>query len=182
MADSFNNPPQPTSQLFSTSNGLPHASSLNNGDNSNVPRPKRIACVVCRRRKLRCDGKRPSCGTCSRLGHECAYDEARRKSGPKRGYVKELEARLGMKCWPMLLLPSITSESADILLKPRLRLYLKEATSLPLKPRLCIPTRMISMFLSPCQLTLQDCPSFPRLRMAWVTLSSLCLKRLASAR
>ena len=61
-----------------------------------APRPKRIACVVCRRRKLRCDGKRPSCGTCSRLGHECAYDEVRKKSGPKRGYVKQLEARLGM--------------------------------------------------------------------------------------
>ncbi|KAJ6171067.1 hypothetical protein N7470_000134, partial [Penicillium chermesinum] len=64
------------------------------GDGSYVPRPKRIACVVCRRRKLRCDGKRPSCGTCSRLGHECSYDEVRKKSGPKRGYVKQLEARL----------------------------------------------------------------------------------------
>ncbi|KAE8375117.1 fungal-specific transcription factor domain-containing protein [Aspergillus bertholletiae] len=63
-------------------------------DSSYVPRPKRIACVVCRRRKLRCDGKKPSCGTCSRLGHECAYDEVRKKSGPKRGYVKQLEARL----------------------------------------------------------------------------------------
>jgi hypothetical protein len=84
-----------------------------------VPRPKRIACVVCRKRKLRCDGIKPSCGTCSRLGHEwyepspegtiswtdtaanhglsvySAYDEVRRKSGPKRGYVKALEARLG---------------------------------------------------------------------------------------
>lgn len=39
-----------------------------------VPRPKRIACVVCRKRKLRCDGSKPSCGTCSRLGHEwCAF-------------------------------------------------------------------------------------------------------------
>lgn len=65
------------------------------GDGNYVPRPKRIACVVCRRRKLRCDGRRPSCGTCSRLGHECAYDEVRKKSGPKRGYVKQLEARLG---------------------------------------------------------------------------------------
>jgi hypothetical protein len=67
-------------------------------DSNYVPRPKRIACVVCRRRKLRCDGKRPSCGTCSRLGHECSYDEVRKKSGPKRGYVKQLEARLGMTC------------------------------------------------------------------------------------
>ncbi|KAJ5777991.1 Transcription factor [Penicillium odoratum] len=64
------------------------------GDSSYIPRPKRVACVVCRRRKLRCDGTRPSCGTCSRLGHECAYDEVRKKSGPKRGYVKQLEARL----------------------------------------------------------------------------------------
>lgn len=62
-----------------------------------VPRPKRIACVVCRKRKLRCDGNKPSCGTCARLGHECAYDEVRRKSGPKRGYVKQLEARLGSR-------------------------------------------------------------------------------------
>ena len=59
-----------------------------------VPRPKRIACILCRKRKLRCDGNKPSCGTCSRLGHDCAYDEVRKKSGPKRGYVKLLEARL----------------------------------------------------------------------------------------
>lgn len=79
------------------------------GDSNYVPRPKRIACVVCRRRKLRCDGKRPSCGTCSRLGHECAYDEVRKKSGPKRGYVKQLEARLGMK-----LLIAISAELSEV--------------------------------------------------------------------
>jgi hypothetical protein len=63
--------------------------------NECLPRPKRIACVICRKRKLRCDSEKPSCGTCARLGHDCAYDEVRRKSGPKRGYVKALEARLG---------------------------------------------------------------------------------------
>ncbi|KAI4129446.1 MAG: hypothetical protein LQ338_002227 [Usnochroma carphineum] len=62
---------------------------------SEVPKPKRVACAICRKRKLKCDGGRPKCGTCARLGHNCAYDEIRRKSGPKRGYVKELEARLG---------------------------------------------------------------------------------------
>lgn len=55
---------------------------------------KRIACVICRRRKLKCDGNKPSCSTCKRLNHDCAYDEVRRKSGPKRGYVKALEERL----------------------------------------------------------------------------------------
>ena len=65
-------------------------------DQSELPKTKRIACVICRKRKLKCDGNRPKCATCARLGHNCAYDEVRRKSGPKRGYVKELEARLGM--------------------------------------------------------------------------------------
>lgn len=63
-------------------------------DNSNVPKPKRLACMICRKRKLKCDGIKPSCSTCARLGHSCAYDEVRRKSGPKRGYVKALEERL----------------------------------------------------------------------------------------
>lgn len=59
-----------------------------------IPRPKRIACILCRKRKLRCDGNKPSCGTCYRLNHTCEYSEERKKSGPKRGYVKLLEARL----------------------------------------------------------------------------------------
>ncbi|EME50066.1 hypothetical protein DOTSEDRAFT_68803 [Dothistroma septosporum NZE10] len=63
-------------------------------NNGQVPKPKRIACVLCRKRKLKCDGSKPSCGTCTRLQHDCSYDEVRRKSGPKRGYVKALEARL----------------------------------------------------------------------------------------
>ncbi|KAL1901740.1 hypothetical protein Cpir12675_000248 [Ceratocystis pirilliformis] len=63
-------------------------------DNLFVPKPKRLACMICRRRKLKCDGVKPSCSTCARLGHTCAYDEVRRKSGPKRGYVKALEERL----------------------------------------------------------------------------------------
>lgn len=64
------------------------------GPNANVPKPKRLACMICRKRKLKCDGVKPSCSTCARLGHSCAYDEVRKKSGPKRGYVKALEERL----------------------------------------------------------------------------------------
>ncbi|KIX95392.1 uncharacterized protein Z520_08909 [Fonsecaea multimorphosa CBS 102226] len=64
------------------------------GTNDAIPRPKRIACILCRKRKLKCDSNKPSCGTCSRLNHHCEYSEERKKSGPKRGYVKLLEARL----------------------------------------------------------------------------------------
>lgn len=61
-----------------------------------VPRLiKRNACIVCRKRKLRCDGGQPSCATCARLNHDCTYIESRRKSGPRRGYVRTLETRLG---------------------------------------------------------------------------------------
>lgn len=63
--------------------------------NDQTSKLKRTACVLCRKRKLKCDGGRPACATCGRLGHECKYDEVRKKSGPKRGYVKALEARLG---------------------------------------------------------------------------------------
>jgi len=77
-------------QTGDNDNRSPTGDALNDASN----KPKRIACVLCRKRKLRCDGTRPSCGTCKRLSHDCAYDEVRKKSGPKRGYVKLLEARL----------------------------------------------------------------------------------------
>jgi hypothetical protein len=46
--------------------------SLTSAPNSSplISRPKRIACMVCRKRKLRCGGEKPNCGTCARLGHE----------------------------------------------------------------------------------------------------------------
>ena len=108
---------------------------LHDGGDS-VPRPKRIACVVCRKRKLRCDGTKPSCGTCSRLGHDCAYDEVRRKSGPKRGYVKQLEARLGVY---------LTAASSPL---PRTQLPQDEADcDAPLQPkwRPCSRRRTLKM-------------------------------------
>lgn len=66
----------------------------NAAQSENSSKLKRTACVLCRKRKLRCDTARPKCGTCDRLGHDCEYNEIRKKSGPKRGYVKALEARL----------------------------------------------------------------------------------------
>ncbi|KAL8825566.1 MAG: hypothetical protein Q9170_007746 [Blastenia crenularia] len=85
---------QPSLPNVNTSNNSTTSGDVMNGEGADVPKPKRVACAICRKRKLKCDGGRPKCGTCARLGHNCAYDEVRRKSGPKRGYVKELEARL----------------------------------------------------------------------------------------
>jgi hypothetical protein len=33
----------------------------------------RLACDVCRERKVRCDRADPRCGRCARLGHRCTY-------------------------------------------------------------------------------------------------------------
>jgi hypothetical protein len=89
----FNDLNHPRSGKESPPRSPPTISSMLNPD---PPRVKRMACILCRKRKLRCDGARPKCGTCGRLSHECGYDEVRKKSGPKRGYVKLLEARLRM--------------------------------------------------------------------------------------
>ena len=82
-------------------------------DNTGVSKTRRLACMICRKRKLKCDGVRPSCSTCSRLGHSCAYDEQRRKSGPKRGYVKALEERLSP--WTTCHAPAPAPAPAPIL-------------------------------------------------------------------
>ncbi|KAF5870051.1 putative binuclear zinc transcription factor protein [Botrytis fragariae] len=96
--DFFNDPPQQTTSLRPNSSlrdtGNMAGGIDGNGGDSTIPKPKRIACIICRKRKLKCDGSKPSCSTCTRLGHDCAYDPVRRKSGPKRGYVKALEERL----------------------------------------------------------------------------------------
>jgi hypothetical protein len=86
----------PDDNFFNDLGQQPESNDTNGQDaqNDGAAKAKRIACVLCRRRKLKCDGTRPTCGTCKRLSHECAYDEVRKKSGPKRGYVKLLEQRL----------------------------------------------------------------------------------------
>jgi hypothetical protein len=73
-AVSFN---APTDELFQRQGSRESPENGRNDGGSHdgeVPRTKRIACVVCRRRKLRCDGVKPSCGTCSRLGHDWYAD------------------------------------------------------------------------------------------------------------
>lgn len=41
-----------------------------------------VACHFCRGRKLKCDGRRPTCGHCSLRNLACAYDDFIRRRGP----------------------------------------------------------------------------------------------------
>ncbi|PYH93431.1 hypothetical protein BO71DRAFT_327675 [Aspergillus ellipticus CBS 707.79] len=53
------------------------------------------ACNTCRRKKVKCDGKRPACSPCHAFNLQCAYqDGVDRRSRSSRAYVEELEKRV----------------------------------------------------------------------------------------
>ncbi|RAL02811.1 uncharacterized protein BO80DRAFT_351008 [Aspergillus ibericus CBS 121593] len=68
---------------------------MNEGQSStrNIRRAK--ACNTCRRKKVKCDGKRPACSPCHAFGLPCAYqDVAERRNRGIRAYIEELEQRI----------------------------------------------------------------------------------------
>jgi len=54
------------------------------------------ACDQYRKKKLKCDGLRPTCSTCASLNSNCFYDDAVKKRGLPEGYVRGLESLLGL--------------------------------------------------------------------------------------
>ncbi|GJJ69666.1 hypothetical protein EMPS_02014 [Entomortierella parvispora] len=65
------------------------------GSASTVKRKRlTLACSNCRRKKIKCDGVKPTCANCAKLGVECAYLPSMKKRGPRQGYIELLEKRL----------------------------------------------------------------------------------------
>ncbi|KAL4868237.1 hypothetical protein BDV12DRAFT_197459 [Aspergillus spectabilis] len=54
----------------------------------------KVACVVCRSRKVACDRRRPKCGMCEKNGFDCQYKPREHQPGLRAGYVSKLESRL----------------------------------------------------------------------------------------
>ncbi|KAI8676433.1 C6 transcription factor [Fusarium sp. Ph1] len=54
----------------------------------------RLACLVCRSRKVACDRQRPRCGLCAKHDFECQYKSRQYRLGLKAGYVSQLERQL----------------------------------------------------------------------------------------
>ncbi|KAJ5752198.1 hypothetical protein N7520_009115 [Penicillium odoratum] len=53
------------------------------------------ACTTCRRKKVKCDGRRPVCSTCHTFGLTCAFQDVSKESkNPSRAYVEGLEQKL----------------------------------------------------------------------------------------
>src|SRR6266536_6021160 len=54
------------------------------------------ACDQCRKRKSKCDGKRPICAICGPLKRKCTYGTNAKKRGLQTGYVRGLEILWGL--------------------------------------------------------------------------------------
>ena len=72
----------------------PDASNVGGSLSDRARQARKVACLACRDKKLRCDAVMPICGNCARLDKTCHFDTIRKKTGPKRGYLRNLEARL----------------------------------------------------------------------------------------
>ncbi|KAI8148514.1 hypothetical protein BJV82DRAFT_481167, partial [Fennellomyces sp. T-0311] len=52
-----------------------------------------LACIVCRKKKVKCDGVQPTCSRCHSMGIQCQYSDPPKKRGPPKGYVEVINNR-----------------------------------------------------------------------------------------
>lgn len=53
-----------------------------------------LACIACRRKKIRCSGEKPACKHCLRSRIPCVYKVTARKAAPRTDYMTMLDKRL----------------------------------------------------------------------------------------
>jgi hypothetical protein len=53
-----------------------------------------LACIACRRKKIRCSGEKPACKHCLRSKIPCVYKVTTRKAAPRTDYMAMLDKRL----------------------------------------------------------------------------------------
>lgn len=53
-----------------------------------------LACIACRRKKIRCSGEKPACKHCLRSRTPCVYKVTTRKATPRTDYMAMLDKRL----------------------------------------------------------------------------------------
>lgn len=53
-----------------------------------------LACIACRRKKIRCSGEKPACKHCLRSRIPCVYRVTARKAAPRTDYMAMLDKRL----------------------------------------------------------------------------------------
>ncbi|OQD77909.1 hypothetical protein PENDEC_c002G01957 [Penicillium decumbens] len=88
-------------------------STLGAGEETNDAKRRRIAraCDMCRKKKIKCDGKMPKCSHCINYKTECVFTQVEKKRNPPKGakYIEGLENRLG-RMESLLRLSGLLSE------------------------------------------------------------------------
>ncbi|KAJ5492608.1 hypothetical protein N7539_001354 [Penicillium diatomitis] len=88
-------------------------SNLAAGEDANDAKRRRIAraCDMCRKKKIKCDGKMPKCSHCINYKTECIFTQVEKKRNPPKGakYIEGLENRLG-RMESLLRLSGLLSE------------------------------------------------------------------------
>ncbi|KAK3217209.1 hypothetical protein GRF29_1g2277031 [Pseudopithomyces chartarum] len=84
-----------------------------------------LACIACRRKKIRCSGEKPACKHCLRSRIPCVYKVTTRKAAPRTDYMAMLDKRLRrmedrvIKLIPKESLPSVAGVGRSVV-KPAL--------------------------------------------------------------
>lgn len=84
-----------------------------------------LACIACRRKKIRCSGEKPACKHCLRSRIPCVYKVTTRKAAPRTDYMAMLDKRLKrmedrvVKLIPKESLPSVVNVGRSVV-KPAL--------------------------------------------------------------
>ena len=72
-----------------------------------------LACIACRRKKIRCSGEKPACKHCLRSRIPCVYKVTTRKAAPRTDYMAMLDKRLKrMEERIIKIIPKTEQESA----------------------------------------------------------------------
>ncbi|OOQ83053.1 fungal specific transcription factor domain protein [Penicillium brasilianum] len=105
---------QDGSQMASLAGSMyPDDSALAVGDDANDAKRRRIAraCDMCRKKKIKCDGKMPKCSHCINYKTDCVFTQVEKKRNPPKGakYIEGLENRLG-RMESLLRLSGLLSE------------------------------------------------------------------------
>lgn len=86
---------------------------MDDGADQGDAKRRRIAraCDMCRKKKIKCDGKMPACSHCLNYKTECIFTQVEKKRQPPKGakYIEGLENRLG-RMESLLRLSGLLSE------------------------------------------------------------------------
>ena len=79
-----------------------------------------LACIACRRKKIRCSGEKPACKHCLRSRIPCVYKVTTRKAAPRTDYMAMLDKRLKrMEERVIKIIPKAESEAVPrAIIKP----------------------------------------------------------------